>query len=200
MIDAPSEPSTGHPTDEVPHYAEADIVTQQETTGAHSYRVTVVNMPLSPGRDGALEEFPRERLTFKKKLGEGQFGEVGEQFSSPKSYSWSRYLLYVFLPAAGSSVWSWGNAGLHEGPLWWHQRWANARSSQDSKRGRKQKCQVTHRCRCPAIHVTCLLLLRSTAFLLYRCCPAILGQFKLSSRKSTFSGTTSWKRSGSSHD
>ncbi|KAK7158777.1 hypothetical protein R3I94_005192 [Phoxinus phoxinus] len=76
MIDAPSEPSTGHPTDEVPHYAEADIVAQQETTGAHSYRVTVVNMPLSPGRDGALEEFPRERLTFKEKLGEGQFGEV----------------------------------------------------------------------------------------------------------------------------
>ncbi|XP_067310351.1 discoidin domain-containing receptor 2 isoform X2 [Pseudorasbora parva] len=73
MIDAPSEPSTTHPTEEVPHYAEADIVSQQE---AHSYRVTVVNMPLSPGRDGALEEFPRERLIFKEKLGEGQFGEV----------------------------------------------------------------------------------------------------------------------------
>ncbi|KTG31839.1 hypothetical protein cypCar_00040502 [Cyprinus carpio] len=76
MIDAPSEPSTTHPTDEAPHYAEADIVSQQEAAGAHSYRVTVVNMPLSPGRDGALEEFPRERLTFKEKLGEGQFGEV----------------------------------------------------------------------------------------------------------------------------
>ncbi|XP_058649629.1 discoidin domain-containing receptor 2 isoform X2 [Onychostoma macrolepis] len=76
MIDAPSEPSTAHPTDEAPHYAEADIVSQQEAAGAHSYRVTVVNMPLSPGRDGALEEFPRERLTFKEKLGEGQFGEV----------------------------------------------------------------------------------------------------------------------------
>uniref|UniRef100_A0A8C1P9X1 receptor protein-tyrosine kinase n=1 Tax=Cyprinus carpio TaxID=7962 RepID=A0A8C1P9X1_CYPCA len=59
-----------------PHYAETDIVSQQEAAGAHSYRVTVVNMPLSPGRDGALEEFPRERLTFKEKLGEGQFGEV----------------------------------------------------------------------------------------------------------------------------
>lgn len=82
MIDAPSKPSTAHPTDEAPHYAEADIVSQQEAAGAHSYRVTVVNMPLSPGRDGALEEFPRERLTFKEKLGEGQFGEVGEQFSS----------------------------------------------------------------------------------------------------------------------
>ncbi|XP_016139222.1 discoidin domain-containing receptor 2-like [Sinocyclocheilus grahami] len=49
MIDAPSEPSTTHPTDEAPHYAEADIVSQQEAAGAHSYRVTVVNMPLSPG-------------------------------------------------------------------------------------------------------------------------------------------------------
>ncbi|RXN35373.1 discoidin domain-containing receptor 2-like protein [Labeo rohita] len=76
MIDPPSENSTALPTDEAPHYAEADIVSQQESTGAHSYRVTVVNMPLSPGRDGALEEFPRERLTFKEKLGEGQFGEV----------------------------------------------------------------------------------------------------------------------------
>ncbi|XP_026062645.1 discoidin domain-containing receptor 2 [Carassius auratus] len=76
VIDAPSEPSMTHPTNEAPHYAEADIVSQQEAAGAHSYRVTVVNMPLSPGRDGALEEFPRERLTFKEKLGEGQFGEV----------------------------------------------------------------------------------------------------------------------------
>ncbi|XP_051990267.1 discoidin domain-containing receptor 2 isoform X2 [Xyrauchen texanus] len=76
MIDDPSEPSTAHSTDEVPHYAEADIVSQDVAGGAHSYCVTVVNMPLSPGRDGALEEFPRERLTFKEKLGEGQFGEV----------------------------------------------------------------------------------------------------------------------------
>lgn len=70
MIDGASEPSPAQGTDEAPHYAEADI------PGAHSYRVTVVNMPLSPGRDGALEEFPRDRLTFKEKLGEGQFGEV----------------------------------------------------------------------------------------------------------------------------
>lgn len=76
MVDAPSDTSATPPTDEIPHYAEADIVNQVEVAGAHSYRVTVVNMPLSPGRDGALEEFPRERLTFKEKLGEGQFGEV----------------------------------------------------------------------------------------------------------------------------
>uniref|UniRef100_A0A8C1TQ59 receptor protein-tyrosine kinase n=1 Tax=Cyprinus carpio TaxID=7962 RepID=A0A8C1TQ59_CYPCA len=69
-------PSPTGAEDEAPHYAETDIVSQQEAAGAHSYRVTVVNMPLSPGRDGALEEFPRERLTFKEKLGEGQFGEV----------------------------------------------------------------------------------------------------------------------------
>ncbi|XP_057190727.1 discoidin domain-containing receptor 2 isoform X1 [Triplophysa rosa] len=76
MVDASSDTSTTPPTDEIPHYAEADIVSQVEVAGAHSYRVTVVNMPLSPGRDGALEEFPRERLAFKEKLGEGQFGEV----------------------------------------------------------------------------------------------------------------------------
>nr|XP_055058852.1 discoidin domain-containing receptor 2 isoform X2 [Misgurnus anguillicaudatus] len=75
-IDAPSEPPTAHPTDEIPHYAETDIVSQVEAAGFHSYRIPVVNMPLSPGRDVALEEFPRERLTFKEKLGEGQFGEV----------------------------------------------------------------------------------------------------------------------------
>ncbi|KAL1279890.1 hypothetical protein QQF64_014490 [Cirrhinus molitorella] len=51
IIDASSEPSMAHPTDE-PH------TTQRQTL------------------DGALEEFPRERLTFKEKLGEGQFGEV----------------------------------------------------------------------------------------------------------------------------
>lgn len=34
---------------------------------------------MPPGRDGALEEFPRENLTFKDKLGEGQFGEVSAE-------------------------------------------------------------------------------------------------------------------------
>ena len=33
-------------------------------------------MDLLSGKDVAVEEFPRKMLTFKEKLGEGQFGEV----------------------------------------------------------------------------------------------------------------------------
>lgn len=33
-------------------------------------------MDLLSGKDVAVEEFPRKLLTFKEKLGEGQFGEV----------------------------------------------------------------------------------------------------------------------------
>ncbi|XP_028832367.1 discoidin domain-containing receptor 2 isoform X2 [Denticeps clupeoides] len=62
--------------DEVPHYAEADIVNQHSAATRSSYSVAAVNMAVPPGREGALEEFPREQLTFKQKLGEGQFGEV----------------------------------------------------------------------------------------------------------------------------
>ncbi|XP_030630664.1 discoidin domain-containing receptor 2 [Chanos chanos] len=63
-------------TSDVPHYAEADIMSQQDAPSSPSYSVTAVNVPLPPERDRALEEFPREQLTFKEKLGEGQFGEV----------------------------------------------------------------------------------------------------------------------------
>uniref|UniRef100_A0AAR2IN53 receptor protein-tyrosine kinase n=1 Tax=Pygocentrus nattereri TaxID=42514 RepID=A0AAR2IN53_PYGNA len=68
------ESPAGH-ADDAPHYAEADIVSQQPVS-SRGYSVAVVTVPLPPGRDGALEEFPREKLTFKEKLGEGQFGEV----------------------------------------------------------------------------------------------------------------------------
>lgn len=34
-------------------------------------------MDLLSGKDVVVEEFPRKLLTFKEKLGEGQFGEVG---------------------------------------------------------------------------------------------------------------------------
>ncbi|KAL4660118.1 discoidin domain-containing receptor 2-like [Arapaima gigas] len=59
-----------------PHYAEADIVSLQGVTGSNMYSVPAVTMDLLSGKDLAVEEFPRKQLTFKEKLGEGQFGEV----------------------------------------------------------------------------------------------------------------------------
>ncbi|KAG9277271.1 discoidin domain-containing receptor 2 isoform X1 [Astyanax mexicanus] len=60
----------------VPHYAEADIVNLQGVTGGNTYAVPALTMDLLSGKDIAVEEFPRKLLTFKEKLGEGQFGEV----------------------------------------------------------------------------------------------------------------------------
>lgn len=62
--------------DGVPHYAEADIVNLQGVTGGNTYSVPALTMDLLSGKDVAVEEFPRKLLTFKEKLGEGQFGEV----------------------------------------------------------------------------------------------------------------------------
>lgn len=61
-------------SDGAPHYAEADIISLQESSDSSS--ITTVNMDLFVGSDSTLKEFPREKLTFKEKLGEGQFGEV----------------------------------------------------------------------------------------------------------------------------
>uniref|UniRef100_A0A4W3K340 Discoidin domain-containing receptor 2 n=1 Tax=Callorhinchus milii TaxID=7868 RepID=A0A4W3K340_CALMI len=66
----------GGPQDNVPHYAEADIVNLQGVTGSNTYSVPALTMDLLSGKDVAVEEFPRKLLTFKEKLGEGQFGEV----------------------------------------------------------------------------------------------------------------------------
>ncbi len=63
----------------VPHYAEADIVNLQGVTGGNTYAVPALTMDLLSGKDVAVEEFPRKLLTFKEKLGEGQFGEVSSQ-------------------------------------------------------------------------------------------------------------------------
>ncbi|KAM9789336.1 discoidin domain-containing receptor 2-like [Neosynchiropus ocellatus] len=57
-------------TDGAPHYAEADIISQQDSSDDSASSVTAVNT------DSSMREFPREKLTFKEKLGEGQFGEV----------------------------------------------------------------------------------------------------------------------------
>lgn len=62
--------------DGVPHYAEADVVNLQGVTGSNTYAIPALTMDLLSGKDVAVEEFPRKMLTFKEKLGEGQFGEV----------------------------------------------------------------------------------------------------------------------------
>ncbi|XP_053107127.1 discoidin domain-containing receptor 2 isoform X2 [Hemicordylus capensis] len=69
----PAQPSGA---EGVPHYAEADIVNLQGVTGSNTYSVPAVTMDLLSGKDVAVAEFPRKLLTFKEKLGEGQFGEV----------------------------------------------------------------------------------------------------------------------------
>ncbi|XP_053294042.1 discoidin domain-containing receptor 2 isoform X1 [Pleuronectes platessa] len=64
-------------SDGAPHYAEADIISLQESASDSStYSITAVNMNLFAGTDSSMKEFPRHKLTFKEKLGEGQFGEV----------------------------------------------------------------------------------------------------------------------------
>ncbi|XP_031430934.1 discoidin domain-containing receptor 2 isoform X2 [Clupea harengus] len=71
-----SPPTNPSSQDGVPHYAEADIVNLQGVTGGNTYAVPALTMDLLSGKDVAVEEFPRKLLTFKEKLGEGQFGEV----------------------------------------------------------------------------------------------------------------------------
>ncbi|XP_048845553.1 discoidin domain-containing receptor 2-like isoform X2 [Brienomyrus brachyistius] len=75
-ISVPSKSSQASAQEGVPHYAEADIVNLQGVTGSNTYSVPALTMDLLSGKDLAVEEFPRKQLTFKEKLGEGQFGEV----------------------------------------------------------------------------------------------------------------------------
>ncbi|NXU82831.1 DDR2 protein, partial [Xiphorhynchus elegans] len=72
----PVKPPQASVPEGVPHYAEADIVNLQGVTGGNTYSVPALTMDLLSGKDVAVEEFPRKLLTFKEKLGEGQFGEV----------------------------------------------------------------------------------------------------------------------------
>uniref|UniRef100_A0A8D3BUA1 receptor protein-tyrosine kinase n=1 Tax=Scophthalmus maximus TaxID=52904 RepID=A0A8D3BUA1_SCOMX len=46
------------------------------SSDSRSPSITAVNMNLFAGTDSSMKEFPRDKLTFKEKLGEGQFGEV----------------------------------------------------------------------------------------------------------------------------
>ncbi|KAL0979844.1 hypothetical protein UPYG_G00190560 [Umbra pygmaea] len=60
----------------VPHYAETDIVSLQGVTGSNMYAVPALTVDSLTRKDISVAEFPRQRLFFREKLGEGQFGEV----------------------------------------------------------------------------------------------------------------------------
>ncbi|GCB79842.1 hypothetical protein scyTo_0018818, partial [Scyliorhinus torazame] len=60
----------------VPHYAEADIVSLQGVTGNNTYAVPALTVDSLIKMELAVEEISRHQLHFKEKLGEGQFGEV----------------------------------------------------------------------------------------------------------------------------
>uniref|UniRef100_A0A6Q2XCW4 receptor protein-tyrosine kinase n=1 Tax=Esox lucius TaxID=8010 RepID=A0A6Q2XCW4_ESOLU len=60
----------------VPHYAETDIVSLQGVTGSNMYAVPALTVDSLTRKDISVAEFPRHRLFFREKLGEGQFGEV----------------------------------------------------------------------------------------------------------------------------
>uniref|UniRef100_A0A8C6TL62 receptor protein-tyrosine kinase n=1 Tax=Neogobius melanostomus TaxID=47308 RepID=A0A8C6TL62_9GOBI len=59
-----------------PHYAETDIVSLQGVTGSNMYAVPALTVDSLTRKDISAAEFPRHRLLFREKLGEGQFGEV----------------------------------------------------------------------------------------------------------------------------
>lgn len=59
-----------------PHYAETDIVSLQGVTGSNMYAVPALTVDSLTRKDISAAEFPRQRLLFREKLGEGQFGEV----------------------------------------------------------------------------------------------------------------------------
>ncbi|XP_061586604.1 discoidin domain-containing receptor 2 isoform X1 [Cololabis saira] len=59
-----------------PHYAETDIVRLQGVTGSNMYAVPALTVDSLTRKDISAEEFPRQQLIFREKLGEGQFGEV----------------------------------------------------------------------------------------------------------------------------
>uniref|UniRef100_A0A8C5SVL1 Discoidin domain-containing receptor 2 n=1 Tax=Laticauda laticaudata TaxID=8630 RepID=A0A8C5SVL1_LATLA len=60
----------------VPHYAETDIVNLQGVTGNNTYAVPAITVDSLTKKDISIAEFPRHQLQLKEKLGEGQFGEV----------------------------------------------------------------------------------------------------------------------------
>ncbi|CAL8263350.1 unnamed protein product [Boreogadus saida] len=59
-----------------PHYAETDVVSLQGVTGSNMYAVPALTVDSLSRQDISATEVPRDRLVFREKLGEGQFGEV----------------------------------------------------------------------------------------------------------------------------
>ncbi|XP_077571525.1 discoidin domain-containing receptor 2-like isoform X1 [Stigmatopora nigra] len=59
-----------------PHYAETEVVRLQGVTGSNMYAVPALTVDSLTRKDISAAEFPRQRLIFGEKLGEGQFGEV----------------------------------------------------------------------------------------------------------------------------
>lgn len=102
--------------DGAPHYAEAHIVNLQGVTGSNTYAIPALAMDLLSGKDVAVEEFPRKMLTFKEKLGEGQFGEVGARLLAPRPLPSALFYLFIFkrcillLLLSGAPVRGEGNA------------------------------------------------------------------------------------------
>uniref|UniRef100_A0A8C4YX80 Tyrosine-protein kinase receptor n=1 Tax=Gadus morhua TaxID=8049 RepID=A0A8C4YX80_GADMO len=80
----PPPPATGTPPppppqcfhSNAPHYAETDVVSLQGVTGSNMYAVPALTVDSLSRQDISATEVPRERLVFREKLGEGQFGEV----------------------------------------------------------------------------------------------------------------------------
>jgi hypothetical protein len=91
------------PQNSVPHYAEADIVTLQGVTGGNTYAVPALP-PGAVGDGPPRVDFPRSRLRFKEKLGEGQFGEVRRMPAQPLIVSdpWGTDVLSACLPWTGT--------------------------------------------------------------------------------------------------
>lgn len=102
---SPMKPSQASVPEGVPHYAEADIVNLQGVTGGNTYSVPALTMDLLSGKDVTVEEFPRNLLTFKEKLGEGQFGEVSGSWTCREQGSGKA------LP----SLQGWGRLSVSEG-------------------------------------------------------------------------------------
>lgn len=71
----PSQTLASSASESAPHYAAADIISLQESSDGGA-SITSASMNLFAGADSSMREFPRDRLSFKEKLGEGQFGEV----------------------------------------------------------------------------------------------------------------------------
>ncbi|CAL8278424.1 unnamed protein product [Lota lota] len=59
-----------------PHYAEADIISLLDGPVSTSSCSSIAAFSLLASREVPVREFPRDRLSFREKLGEGQFGEV----------------------------------------------------------------------------------------------------------------------------